>query len=490
MRTNPSARRTTGSTIERSGHVKKPLRTTAGVLAAVLVSGLLATTAVTSADAAPGVASYTPPVDCRQVKPPTVPSPSPTATPTTPPTPTPVPSPPDSFTPSDGALTWNNPLGSNAAKRAISDRIVRAINSTPTCSTIQIGTWNFRSQEAADALMAAVGRGVTVRLFMASGNDGAKNTDTYNPVWKGLVSDLEKSNVEPGAPRNWARLCYRACRYGAGAAHSKYYMFSRVGNATNVVMYGSHNVTAAAVVGQWNDLYTVDRDAIYDKLDYVFRQSMPERNLSSPFESATSGDLKMNVYPFIRNGRAAAGDPMMAAMNKVKCTSAGSVGISGRTAIRVNVSAMLGQRGQDLAAKLVRLRKAGCNIKVLVTNVGYHAMKAMQRGGVPLRQLTKYNSRTRKYVMYTHMKVMAISGNYGGQSNQQIAFNGSANWTGQALVSDELVGEVRRASAVNSYNNFINTWYARTPMGSKVVPTTTAVDGRADNPWSLVERDF
>ncbi|ROR92414.1 phospholipase D-like domain-containing protein [Nocardioides aurantiacus] len=477
--------------------MKKPLRSTAGVLAAVLVSGLLATQALTSADAAAPV-TIDPPVDCRQKAPkPPSPTPSPTGTPsptpsptTPPPAPTPAPAPPDTFTPADGALTWNNPLGNNAAKRQISDRIVRAINSTPTCSTIQIATWNFRSAQAADALVAAVKRGVTVRVFIASGNDGAKGTDTYNPVWKDLRARLDASNVEKGAPRNWARLCYRACRYKDGAAHSKYYLFSRVGKATNVVMYGSHNVTSAAVVGQWNDLYTVDRDAIYTKLQSVFSQSMPENNLSSPYTNATSGDVKMNVYPFIRNGRPAAGDPLMAALNRVKCTSAGSVGISGRTALRINVSAMLGQRGQDLAAKLVRLRRAGCNIKVLVTNVGYHAMKAMQRGGVQLRQLTKYDSRTRKYVMYTHFKMMAISGNYGGRSNQQIAFNGSANWTGPALVSDELVGEVRRPAAVNSYNHFVNTWYTRTPMGSKVVPTTTAVDGRADNPWSLVEQDF
>ena len=109
----------------KAGPVKKPLRTTAGLIAAVLVSGLLATQAVGSTDSLPAASAAVP--DCRPITPTPTPSPTPTptgtptatptATPSTPPTPTP-PKTPDNYTPRNGTLTYNNPIGSRTSQLA------------------------------------------------------------------------------------------------------------------------------------------------------------------------------------------------------------------------------------------------------------------------------------------------------------------------------------------------------------------------------------
>ncbi len=480
--------------------MKKPLRSTAGILAAVLVSGLLATGAITSTDALPA-ATAAPPTDCRPVAPPPptptptpVPSGSPTPAPsptTPPPAPTP-PTTPDNYTPRNGTLTYNNPIGSRTSQLANTSMLVRAINSTPTCEKIQLATWNFRDDKTWWAIRDAVRRGVTVQVIMSAGNDTPEGTELYNPRWIRMRDFLAESNATKvdQTERNWARTCGGACRSSGGAAHSKYYMFSKVGGARNVVFYGSHNLTYTASDNQWNDLYTVVNDGYYAFMDRIFAESADRVRTANPYRRASFGSLTMDIYAYRGANRAQGADPMMTALRRVKCTSAGSVGVSNRTAIRVSMAALLNVRGQDLATKLASLKRSGCNVKVLVTNIGYHAMKTLQNARVPLRQLTRYDSRKRKFTVYTHTKVMTISGNYGGSSNQQVAFNGTANWTASSLDSDELQGEIRSASVVNKYNYFVNNWYNRTPMGGKVVPTTVSGVGRSDNPFSEVEQDY
>lgn len=474
--------------------MRAPLRSTAIVAATAMLSGLLGTQLLAPAQAVGGTVktTYAPPVDCRQTAP--VDPSTPPATPETPPAseaPVGAPAPPDSYSPRNGTLTYNNPLGSTAARRANLTVILRSINSSPTCSKIQIATWNLRSAEATAALKAAVRRGVTVQLIMSAGNNGPTGTDTYNPVFLDLRDWLKASNVDPTTPahmRNWAAECFRSCRYAGGAAHSKYYMFSRAGSAAKVVHYGSYNLTDAASWHQWNDLYTVVNPEFYSYLTQIFAESKPERNLADAFRRESFGNLTMDVYSYRGAGRT--GDPIMSVLNQVKCTSAGTVGANGRTALRINVAAILGDRGLALANKLVRLRRAGCNIKLLATNLGYHIIKALQAGGVPTRQLVSYDDRTRLYTKYTHTKVLAISGNWGGRSNQQISWNGTANWTAATLESDELVGKVTSAAVTNKYNYFVNYWFSRTPNGRRLVPTTNNPDGRQSDPWSLVERDY
>ncbi|MCW2868623.1 MAG: hypothetical protein JWR20_2811 [Marmoricola sp.] len=505
--------------------MKKPQRSTAGLLAAVLVSGVVATQAFTSAGASPVRAAAATVADCRPVTPPTAtptPTPTPTATvtpgptdPTTPSTPVPtttppVPTPtdpgppttPDNYTPVDGNVSINNPLkivhGTQDKYRLANyDILKRSIRSTPSCGSIRMYSWNLRSPGMVQELEDAVDRGVQVQLIMAASNDGAKGTAKYNPDYKNLQAYLSASNknlnpaLVAGNRYNEARTCGVSCRYFSGAAHYKLYIFSQVGNAPGVVYYGSHNLTNAAVYYQWNDLYTVVQPSYYRFMSQIYTEAWNRERTSNPYRHAAFSGMSMDIYAYRGTGRTSGADPMMTALNKVRCTNAGSAGASGRTAIRIAVAAFFDQRAVDLSNKLIRLRRAGCSIRVLLTAANGRTLTKLRAGGVPVRQLGRLERGTSVFEFYTHTKVMAISGNYGGKPNQKVAFNGTANWTASTLGSDELAGTVYRAGVVNYYNNFVNYWYTHTPMGSRLVaaPAQDAAN-RTSSPWSKMEQDY
>ena len=65
--------------------------------------------------------------------------------------------------------------------------------------------------------------------------------------------------------RSYAKTCIQSCRGARGAAHAKFYLFSKTGKAKNVVMSGSANLTVAGAVNQWNDMYTwVDNRKLFN----------------------------------------------------------------------------------------------------------------------------------------------------------------------------------------------------------------------------------
>src|SRR5690606_34251752 len=118
---------------------------------------------------------------------------------------------------------------------------------------IDIFSWNFLTAQGTRALLKAQRRGVRVRVLMDDAN--LENID--NRPFKRLSNGLRAGNKKRAkARRSWAKVCVGTCRSKGGAAHSKYYLFSKVGKARWVYIQGSANFTNAAAHNQWNDIYT------------------------------------------------------------------------------------------------------------------------------------------------------------------------------------------------------------------------------------------
>ncbi|GAB3662334.1 hypothetical protein GCM10027596_23590 [Nocardioides korecus] len=409
---------------------------------------------------------------------------------------------PDNYTPVDGNVSINDPLkivkGTQDKYRLANYNILkRSVRSTPTCGSIKLYSWNMRSTDMVNELKAAMDRGVQVQLIMAASNNGAKGTSKYNPDFVNLKAAMAAANKKLNPilvaqkRYNEARTCGHSCRYFSGAAHYKLYVFSQVGDTKGVVYYGSHNLTDAAVYYQWNDLYTVVQPSYYTFMNGIYDQAWNQQRSSNPYRRGSFSGMNMDIYAYRGAGRTSGADPVLTTLNKVRCTNAGSAGIGGRTAIRIAVAALFDQRAQNLTTKLIQLKRSGCNLRVLLTAVNGRTIKRLRAAGVPTRQLGRLQRRTTVFEYYTHTKVMAISGNYAGKPNTKVAFNGTANWTASTLGSDELVGTIYRAGVVNYYNNFVNYWYAHTPMGSRMVaaPPQNAAN-RVSSPWSKMEQDY
>ncbi len=147
----------------------------------------------------------------------------------------------------------------------------------PYHGKIRIATWNYKSREITDALIAAHRRGVSVRVVIDRLN---ANADAPNPPFWRLTRALKGSHNKARAPqyRSFTQRCVSSCRGRGGIAHVKFYTFSKAGKATDIVEYGSFNATDVATRQQWNDLYTVrDKPAMYDEFNHVFDQMVKDQ---------------------------------------------------------------------------------------------------------------------------------------------------------------------------------------------------------------------
>ena len=161
---------------------------------------------------------------------------------------------PKRYSPKPGVV-FNSALGPKADRNRIFGKIIAAINHAPERSRIRVMSWNIMSRTAVDALLRAQARGVKVRVLM----DNTNLVDIPNPGFQRLKASFKRTNQRMDikqSRRSYAKTCIQSCRGARGAAHAKFYLFSKTGKAKNVVMSGSANLTVAGAINQWNDMYT------------------------------------------------------------------------------------------------------------------------------------------------------------------------------------------------------------------------------------------
>ena len=380
---------------------------------------------------------------------------------------------PDNYTPTPG-VRFNNPLGSEDSRRNIIRHLIRTINSVPKKEEIHIASWNVRSDAIVNALIRAhTRRKVSVRVVMDRLNANPSNPNFgVNRLEKALkVGNGKRKN----ANKSFLRKCVSACRAQRGIAHTKFYLFSKAGKARNVVMYGSANATDLAAGAQWNDLYTIRRDAtIYGEFDNVFKEMTKDTNLEQPYLAYTTPDQKFSEYFYPYRGAGTEKDPILSELNHVVCAGAtGGTGTNGHTKIRIAMTSMHGERGIAIASRLMQMHNRGCDIKIVYAVFGNEVLSIFRNKGprpMPFRQIAQDFTRDGVYDRYLHMKDMTISGHYQGVTNAKVTINGTANWTSVALASDEVVGKIFGGKLMRQYNRWIDFLYAHPPKFSNLPP--------------------
>ncbi|MGL5808735.1 MAG: phospholipase D-like domain-containing protein [Nocardioides sp.] len=400
---------------------------------------------------------------------------------------------PDDYTPGTGAR-FNNPYGTLKKERAIVRHINRSIDSTPKKSRIRIASWNVRSPNITAALIRAHRRGVSVQVLMdvTNADDVTPNRDVYR-----LKRAFRGDEKRPVKMRSWLRKCRSSCRGVRGIPHSKFYLFSRAGDAKYVAMYGSANATELSATIQWNDLYTLaNAPNSYQEFLRIFRQMKADRPVRQGYVRYRHGGFTKTFYPY--TGAGASGDPVRKILDKVKCKGAtGSTGVRGRTQIRIAQTAMYGPRGVALAKEIAGLQSRGCNIRIVYAMFGTDALGIMRRAGVPLTHLAYDADDDGIYDRYIHMKSMTISGNYGGDTSTTITWNGSANWSTVALESDEIVGRWNNRRITRKYAAWIDYLFTHRPAswlpdGQRTTdPLSEEITGRGGvDPYAIIKQDL
>lgn len=389
-----------------------------------------------------------------------------------------------SFSPIKGVIT-NSPLSRNPAnKYRILNKIIRAINHVKKGDRIRIISWNIRSDSFVNALLRANGRGASVKVIIAHGNAiGPRANPNFYRLKRGLAAHPHPH--KSSGQRSRAMRCWSSCRGGTGIAHTKMFMFSKTGSARGVVMYGSANATKVAAIDQWNDLYTIkNRPGVHREALGVFHHMLRDKRVKGNIYVVQSfKNLRLGFYPY--TGKNATGDPDLKILRRVSCTGAKNV-YRGHTKIRILMTSWTSARGLALANQIKRLHARGCNIRVVYGVMGNQVLNVLRSGRVPVHQVATDWNCDGLYDRYLHMKTLAIRGSYNGNKRAHLAWNGSANWTPVALVSDEVVGEINDAGVSNYYISEADRLF-HTNVGGYCARAASAPEARRLNVVSIPE---
>ncbi|MFA6575953.1 MAG: phospholipase D-like domain-containing protein, partial [Nocardioides sp.] len=262
----------------------------------------------------------------------------------------------------------------------------------------------------------------------------------------------------------------------SGIAHTKFFLFSKAGKAHNVVIYGSNNATDLAAHSQWNDMFTTKGQGnIYKEFLHIFDQMRRDKAIKQAYETYQHGSFTSYFYPY--KGQGTDADPLLRDLNDIRCKGAtGGTGTNGRTKIRIAQTSMHGARGKQIAERLRTMYERGCDIKIVYAVFGNRVLSILRntsRGRIPIRQIAQDFDLDGVYDKYLHMKNMAVSGVYKGRTDANVTWNGSANWTGVALASDEIVMRIVGARIRAQYANWVDYLYANPPRLSPLAEKTS-----------------
>lgn len=364
------------------------------------------------------------------------------------------------YAPDPGGI-FNNPLGKYAAKWRLMNHVDRAIANTPAGETILIATYLFDHEPTIDKLTAAFQRGVTVQV-VADGSPGENGSDISAAAQK-LRTELNTVTDDP----SWFVSCQGSCRGSTRGRnmHSKFYAFSRSGEATDVVMVSSANLNGGGALLGWNDLFTVvNKPDVYAAFAEIHHELAQDTAAAAPYREFTAGSYQMRFFPQAVGGEE--NDPTYADLANVKCRGVtDGAGRDGRTLIKVAMFWWSDVRGMYLAQRLIDLDNQGCDVVLVYgapsKDVAQLLKTSARSGGVEIYDTRYDRNDDGKVDLRVHSKYLLINGNYRGDTSARHVTVGSQNW-GQGSLNggDELTMGVASRSVYSQYVenfNFLRT---------------------------------
>jgi phosphatidylserine/phosphatidylglycerophosphate/cardiolipin synthase-like enzyme len=311
------------------------------------------------------------------------------------------------YMPTIGA-TFNDPTGRyGGSPTALMDQIITAVDNVPKGSIIRVVAYSFDYEPMKLALLRAKTRGAQVRLLIDS------HTETQQ------IKDLRKALGTGTSDGSYLRTCKYSCMANKPSfIHSKLYLFSRTGGATQVSMNSSANPAETGISKSWNNTYTTVGDkTLYDANVANFNDMLPDKTNTNYYHSVDSPPYKEYFFP--RAGSTKNSDTLYNILNDVSCPSTVRLTTYFWTSARLY-----------LAEKLSAMRKAGCTIEVIypdgpgAQDTIYPQVTAELRSG----KIDTWNTRPKKG-LYVHNKVILIDGTYQGVGGQKLVYATSQNLT-------------------------------------------------------------
>lgn len=356
-----------------------------------------------------------------------------------------VPSAADEPTVAAGSL-FNNPYGDRAEQDAIKNHIIGTIDDAKRPSAIRVALYALTDQDYADALVSAHQRGVDVRVVL-----DAKYSQ--EAAAQSLITALGTDTTK----RSWVKVCMTggACIAHGGVNpinHNKFFLFSQVGTARDVVIQTSANQTALNTERYFNNAYTtIGNTELYAAYTRYFNDLVAMVPNNNYFTTGTAGDIGYYFFP------QETGDVVVDILNDVACTGNRRVGTPDTHRSIVRVSAYALHRA-EVADALISLADQGCQVD-LVYSDSNQVENLSGHSNLTLRRLkTEENYRV-------HSKYFLIEGNYAGRGDRKLTFTGSHNLDFSSLrENDEAMLRIPGPSTHDAYRtNFQHMFGLATP---------------------------
>lgn len=377
------------------------------------------------------------------------------------------------------------PLANGTGDATLEDKIVELIGQAPKGSHIRVALYHFTHTRPARALVDASKRGVLVDVILDrqanevgagetlapaepvepgvvpdDGDDGddevdsleeaAAGDDLTSAAASGLNSAVEI--LRTGLPSGSLIFCTRgdgSCQ-GNHINHNKMFLFSSLSTGDKtVVVQSSANLTTFKL---HNNLVISRNDkALYDGYVQTWNALKARKQNLDFYRSVSGAHTIAYFYP------RAEGDTILSVLNNVKCTSSSKIRVAmafftdGRTAI---------------ADKLVSLKKAGCDVRVVMRKAGENSsaniIKKLKAGKVVVGLYPDAKGSN------IHSKYLLIDSKYDTKGKgfvpRKLVWTGSHNYTGGALRNnDETLIRVDNAAIFDAFLRNWNTIRAQIP---------------------------
>ncbi|MGW7364509.1 phospholipase D-like domain-containing protein [Streptomyces sp. NPDC054841] len=360
--------------------------------------------------------------------------------------------------------TFNDPAGDTAAQSRIRDHIIGLIDTAAAGSTITVSMYTFTENPVTDALVAAKGRGVNVKVIL----DHTSSTmvgGEYARLATGLGTDRTQPSWVYACPANRGCIGTRVLPGDDGAInHNKFFLFSSVGGTDKVVVQASANMTNTQRTDLFNNAVTIPDAGLYDIYQAYFADLLAYGTSGSGLDhyyetpiSATNPAYKAYFFPRKETSGTTyktdpATDTVKLILDKVDC-SAGS---------EVRMAANLFYR-DHVASKLVSMVNAGCSVILAADGnpngggTGTPSMGATVEGIISGKLTQRVEcwetppaGRTEKIGL--HSKYLLVNGKYDGVAGKKIVWTGSHNYSWQALrANDETLLKIDNAAVYDQF---------------------------------------
>ncbi|MCW3156428.1 phospholipase D-like domain-containing protein [Micropruina sonneratiae] len=356
--------------------------------------------------------------------------------------------------PAAAAAPTLGPVFNDTDRWAISKNITRMVKATPRGATIRIAQYRIASSDPhlLPALRKAVKRGVNVRIVLD------KSDRNRHPMRdEGLAKLAALIKKKYGAWGNRTKpsfivLCTNGC-IGTAYSHNKFYLFSRMGSKTKVVVQSTANVAKDNATEAWNaSLAVAGRTKLYGGYVGYFSDLAARRTNESYYRTVTDGPYKAYFFPR-KSSTGDSDDPKTDTIyrildEQVRCTGNTKVGtsVNHRTIIRI---AVWGFTREEVARKLRSLADRDCWIDVAINKPGEVSAEVLRL----LANHPRINvDDARSGGRWMHAKYLLVEGNYAGRPDSKLAFVGSHNFTLNALRhNDETWLKIDRASVHDAF---------------------------------------